>query len=314
MKSFVFHDIDHFNDFAKPWDRELRKLNKGNEFEASINLIHSEDIMLVEIGINGIVEQKGSIPKNMLSFLIPANDRQSFYWRNNNINGNHVGIYPSGSEMMVVSNSGFNVFVVSVAESTIIDQAARMQIDWPSLNNDQGKDRIIPDDNLLKKSRRLIRRLFDLKRLSSDRLYEYTLFVELKFELLKQLILMSSSLPKKYQPDKSNRLRVFQRARDFIFSNPALDFRMDNLCEYTASCERTLQYAIKYYTGLTPTEYVKAHKLNLVRDELLSCDPLDTKISEIALRYGFLHASQFSHDYKQIFQELPSDTLKKYSS
>ena len=118
-------------------------------------------------------------------------------------------------------------------------------------------------------------------------------------------------MPNKYRPDKSNRLRVFQKARDYIFSNPARDFRMDNLCNHTASCERTLQYAIKSYTGLTPVEYVKAHKLNLVRDELLIKDPQNTTISEVALQYGFLHASQFTIDYKQLFGELPSETFSR---
>jgi AraC-like DNA-binding protein len=311
MKSVVFHDIDHFNDFSKPWEREGRKLNKGNDFKAGINLLPGKDVSLAEISINGIVELKGGLSKGMRSFLIPGDDHQSFYWRNHIINGYQIGLYPLDSEMLAISNYGYNILVVSVPESIIRDKAAKMKFDLTTWNQDPRNDRIIPDHNMLQNLRQLIRQLFNLKKPSSTSDDSNFLFGELKNNLIDQLILTYNSSADRYRPDKSNRSRVFQKARDYIFSNPTRDFRMHNLCEYVASCERTLQYAVKSFTGLTPLEYVKAHKLNYVRDELLLGDPQDTKISEVALRYGFLHASQFALDYKQLFGELPSATLQK---
>jgi len=311
MQSVVLHDIDHFNDFAKPWDREGRKLNKGNDFNAVIDLIPGKDFTLSEISINGIVEQKGRLVKGMRTFLIPANDNQRFFWRNQIFNGNQIGLYPLDSEMSTISNSGFNIFVVSVPESIIIDKAAKMRFDWTMLNPDLRNDYIFPDQNILQHLRQLIRQLFNLKKLSLNSDHSNLLFGELKDNLLDQLILVCSTSLDRYRPDKSNRSRVFQKVREYIFSNPTMDFRMDNLCDYVASCERTLQYAVKSFTGLTPLEYVKAHKMNHVRDELLIKDPQNTTISEVALQYGFLHASQFTIDYKQLFGELPSETFSR---
>ena len=309
MKRVVLHDIDHFNEFAKSWDREGRKLNKGNDFDAVIDLISGKDLTLAEISINGIVEQKGSLKKGMRTFLIPGNDHQSFYWRNQIINGNQIGLYPLDSQMSTISSSGFNILVASVPESIIIDHAAKMRFDWTILNPDLRNDHIFPDQNILQHLRQLIRQLFNLKRLSSTSDHLNLLFEKLKDGILDQLILICNSSPDRYRPDKSNRSRIFQKARDYIFSNPKRDFRMDDLCDYVASCERTLQYAVKSFTGLTPLEYVKAHKMNHVRDELLLGDPQDTTISAVALKYGFLHASQFAKDYQQLFGERPSVTL-----
>ena len=61
-QSIISNDIDEFNEIAKPWDRKGRKLNKGNEFEAGINLISTNDFELAEISLHGIVEQTGAQP------------------------------------------------------------------------------------------------------------------------------------------------------------------------------------------------------------------------------------------------------------
>ena len=310
-KSVNFHNIDQFNEFAKSWDRECRKLKKGNEFEVNLHFINAVDFRLVEINIQSILEQKGNLLKNMRSFLIPCNDHQSFYWRGSIINGNQIGIYPLDSEMTVISNSGYNVYVVYASETIIINKAAKMQLDWNSLIRDLQKDHIILDHSKIQSIRQQIRLLFNLKKMPLPEFQSNLLFEELKNNLLNQLILSCKSIPDGNTSDKSNRLRVFHKVRDYVFSNSTLEFRMDDLCEYAAASERTLQYAVKHFTGLTPLEYIKAHKLNFVRESLLKGDATNLKIRELACNYGFWHSSQFAIDYKNLFGERPSETLKR---
>ena len=48
-----------------------------------------------------------------------------------------------------------------------------------------------------------------------------------------------------------------------------------------------------------------------VQRALLVADPLRTTVTEVAMHFGFFHLGQFARDYRQAFQELPSETLRR---
>jgi AraC family ethanolamine operon transcriptional activator len=37
----------------------------------------------------------------------------------------------------------------------------------------------------------------------------------------------------------------------------------------------------------------------------------ESRVADIAIRWGFWHMGQFARDYRAMFGELPSETLKK---
>jgi len=74
--------------------------------------------------------------------------------------------------------------------------------------------------------------------------------------------------------------------------------------------ERTLGYAFKDVTGISPAAYLRAIRLNRVRRGLLHSAPGQTLVKTIACEHGFWHLGQFSHDYRQLFGQSPSETLR----
>ena len=62
--------------------------------------------------------------------------------------------------------------------------------------------------------------------------------------------------------------------------------------------------------GLSPKAYLKARRLNAVRRELLRDETAVGTIFDRASSWGFWHMGQFGRDYKAMFGELPSETLK----
>ena len=61
--------------------------------------------------------------------------------------------------------------------------------------------------------------------------------------------------------------------------------------------------------GTTPIKYLRSLRLNSVRRALRQAAPGET-IQDIASHWGFWHLSQFAQDYKHLFGELPSATLR----
>jgi AraC family ethanolamine operon transcriptional activator len=60
-----------------------------------------------------------------------------------------------------------------------------------------------------------------------------------------------------------------------------------------------------------PLAYLKTQQLNRVYRVLRNADFSDTMVKQVALDNGFVHLGQFSRDYKQLFGELPSETLQR---
>jgi len=74
---------------------------------------------------------------------------------------------------------------------------------------------------------------------------------------------------------------------------------------------RTLHAAFHQQLGESPMAYVRRIRLGRVRDELLRSDPSKVQVTDIAMRWGFLHLSRFARQYREQFNELPSVTLRR---
>lgn len=305
------YDIDELGVLVKPWDLEIKKLDRGSRFIGIAEQVISNDFLIIKTDFSSVLDQKGAPPKGMRTFWVPVDDDQNFINRKQNIYGSRIGFFPLGAELDGISKSGFRVYVISVLESALTRMAAKFQLEWIIVNRDIGKEHLVLDPGELDRIRNIIEQLYEIKKYSYPANIIENMFSVLRNELMEQLIFACIKIPDVQTINPSNRLRVFNKAIEFIYCNPNREIDNSDLCEYTSSSERTLQYAMKSYTGLTPNQFVKSHKLNLIQKKLLKSDQDSLKINELAYSHGFWHPSQFATDYKRLFGELPSETLRR---
>ena len=85
-----------------------------------------------------------------------------------------------------------------------------------------------------------------------------------------------------------------------------------DLCIELGVSRRTLQYSFQDVLDLNPVKFLRAIRLNAVRRALKAADQRSgATVADIAARWGFWHLSHFSAEYKAMFGELPSETLKR---
>ena len=87
--------------------------------------------------------------------------------------------------------------------------------------------------------------------------------------------------------------------------------RIANLCSGLRVSPGTLENAFKTVTGVTPHAYFLRRRLNQARSVLLSEDPAQRKVTEIALSLGFSELGRFAVRYREMFGESPSETLRR---
>lgn len=105
--------------------------------------------------------------------------------------------------------------------------------------------------------------------------------------------------------------RMLSRTRDYLQAHTDRCVTVHELCEQLGSSPRALQDCFRKYVGLSPKTYLKAVKLNDARRELRRVDSRLVSVSDVAVHYGFWHLSQFAADYRWLFGELPSETLRR---
>ena len=88
---------------------------------------------------------------------------------------------------------------------------------------------------------------------------------------------------------------------------------MTEICAALGVSDRTLRICCEEQLGIGPTEYVRRGRMQLVHRAPRNGNPDAPSISAVARRYGFRGLGRFAANYRALFGELPSVTLRRSS-
>ncbi|HEX6020033.1 MAG TPA: helix-turn-helix domain-containing protein [Burkholderiaceae bacterium] len=108
-----------------------------------------------------------------------------------------------------------------------------------------------------------------------------------------------------------SRKRVVDRACELVLARPDEPPSLFEVCRRVGASPRKLGYCFQDTLGVSPGRYLKAMRLNAARRDLGRDDGPNVSVYEVAARWGFWHFGHFSADYKKLFAELPSETLRR---
>ena len=103
---------------------------------------------------------------------------------------------------------------------------------------------------------------------------------------------------------------VVSRAQEYMREHVEEPLTVEDLCRVLGVSRRTLQYSFQEVLQLNPVSYLRAMRLTGARRMLKSADAARESVQDIAARWGFWHLSHFATDYRRMFGELPSETLR----
>lgn len=96
---------------------------------------------------------------------------------------------------------------------------------------------------------------------------------------------------------------IDERARSDITTE-----ELASLCNVSV---RTLYERFKRADRVSPHAYIKARRLRQVREAIRGAHGKVRNVTQVALDFGFNHLGRFSSEYKGLFGELPSETLRR---
>jgi AraC family transcriptional regulator, ethanolamine operon transcriptional activator len=108
-----------------------------------------------------------------------------------------------------------------------------------------------------------------------------------------------------------SRNRVIARTLALIDAQQGKPMFIDDLCRATEVSERTLRNVFHEYFGVGPMRLLKVRQLLEIRAALLAADPAHDTVARLAASFGVWDFSLFARNYKALYGESPSESLRR---
>jgi AraC family ethanolamine operon transcriptional activator len=132
-------------------------------------------------------------------------------------------------------------------------------------------------------------------------------------EIILEFVCSLSDVSPKERIDRPRRdlARLVKRAEDWLDADPSRRPYVDVMSRVLAVSPRQLFRAFHAEVGLSPAKFLKHHRLTQARLELVEADPAEATVTRVANSWGFWELGRFAVEYRQLFGECPSQTLRK---
>jgi len=116
------------------------------------------------------------------------------------------------------------------------------------------------------------------------------------------------------EPPRTDRVklpatRLVRQCEEYLVTHLATPVYIADLCKLTGASERTLRNAFHTVYGIGPTRYLMYRRLANARRTLREPDAGDT-VTSIATRHGLWDLGRFAADYRSLYGQPPSATLR----
>jgi AraC-like DNA-binding protein len=104
---------------------------------------------------------------------------------------------------------------------------------------------------------------------------------------------------------------IIARFEEFLESHPDRPLYLTEICAAIGVAERTLRVVCEEHLGMAPIRFLAMRRMHLAHRALRRADPSNTTVTRIATDHGFWELGRFSVAYRVLFDESPSESLRR---
>ncbi len=293
---------------ASGWDLELRQLSAGR-LRGRVRVLNGARCTAMRVELDQVYHQVGQVLPGHLAFGLPDPSCGEFLWCGSPARGGEILNFNQEGGFEGTSGKSFAGRVLLFERESLEELAETLdlRVDLDDISHSRGTLSRASEETARLRAR------FDLAfRRSSERapvglLEESSLLETGAAESILRLIARSSGeQPDTVQPARRSALR---RALEVLEDPESFPITVAKLCELVGVSAPSLYRAFRDEFGVSPKQYIRSRVLSAVRNELVVATP-GTQINDIANAWGIWHMGKFAADYRNLFGELPSETLR----
>lgn len=293
---------------ARSWNADFRQISssRGNHQVLQVMM----DGMLMSRGKFGChLDQRGATPEGLRTFALLEEGCAPMHWFGRTVGPDDLLVFPAHGEIDVFSQPGFcnHTFCVSMADLAVFFE----RFEGPDL------DRLLgPEDTVFRLSPAHLHRLrCHLRRISfrpGELRKSLALYDAYKDKLLALLLgIFQSESTIHAMPRSRIHRSVFREMTELVHRHKDERIKLKRFSQLLKVPERSLNEVFRTELGISPGLFIKGQRMFGVHRHLWHSRPSQVRVTDIANDWGFWHMGQFAADYRELFGELPSQTLKR---
>jgi AraC family ethanolamine operon transcriptional activator len=302
-------DIEEQAASLRDWSQVYEQLSPGR-FVGTVHEVRFRGIQLFRETTSQSVHQAGAPGSGMRAIGVPVHLAGSALFRGEPVDAQTLLSVRDADDLDFYAPREFDIVGVGIDERVLADYATRIEHrDAADLFG--GRRVIRPGAARVEALRRLL-----TSALASLDVNPAALALQPAQRMLEQSVLatvLAAAAEGDEPPGRlvvcPNRRYLVEQAKAYMRAHIDEPIAVSDLCLNLNVSRRTLQYSFQQVLALNPVRLLRAMRLNGVRRDLTASDR--ATVQDVAARWGFWHLGHFVTDYKGMFGELPSQTLKR---
>ncbi|MEE4216243.1 MAG: helix-turn-helix domain-containing protein [Xanthomonadales bacterium] len=304
VAAFTLDDFEDFRRLFSQWSGEFRQISRG-AFQGRARIYTGPGLRAFQVATNQSIFTRG-LDKSDFAIVIPITPAcEATLWRGRKLSAGQLLVKGPNVEYynQTARNTEFNALLVPVQ---IIKRLVGADTEFLVGRKAYSSLALTPTANAIRRLEASIDALLaqpgpvdEAKARSME---------QACIDHLADCLLGHGAQPR-IQVLHSKRLDLLNQSLEFMNGRLGHDLSAKELYAELGVSGRTLRRSFKQVLGTGPIAFFRLMRMNAVRQELKSNRESGRSVAGIAGRYGIRRLGEFAADYRNLFGEMPSETL-----
>ncbi len=300
-------DIDELNYSVDPWQLDMRQISPGT-MHAQIDFAQINGMLLSHEHWSQGLSAVGATPAGYLALAVcSTEDRRAANWNGAELDSQHLGYGFDAAETEFVTPADEEHWVILVPKDLIISHLGEESA--ADLLHKKGVLRQTP------KQRRQLISLVDhgLGKLPGggkeqvDGQTRTAIHSEL-LDIITEILLLND-MGRKHS---TQRKRYLACLKAIIYATGLkTPIRVPELAAVAGVSQRVLELGFQETLGMSPQKFLRLDRFNKLHRDLRNTRSASSRVTAICNRWGFHELGRTAVEYKRLFGESPSSTLRQ---
>lgn len=310
-RDLVTDDTDCLARSISGWSQDYEQLKSG-QFEGRLSELCFGEAQLFLEQTSLALRQLCTVPSDYVWFGLPLSEVRSVRINGVPVQSGRIAVHRGGRGFELLTPDALQFWGVVVKEELLMAYAHQFECEeWLFKVLDRPVLGVCEERKL--DVQEMCRQILLQARQTSDTVLEAPLRQSLTDKTLSALFSLFQTVESVPVDRKSaqQRHRIVERADAYVRSRQDQLVTVSELCSALNISRRALQVGFQDVLGVSPHAYIRTVSLNGVRSHLKNANSPYVSVQDAAAAYGFWHMSQFAVDYRQLFGERPSETIRR---